>query len=75
MPNLRRRSTCQTSSSKVFFIKDDMNVEVFNRTPKITILSNGVLNWDGVLKSGDKPKNQSDKLALPYTTIKPRKHK
>jgi hypothetical protein len=28
----------------------DMKVEVLNGTPKTLIPSNGVLNWDGVLK-------------------------
>jgi hypothetical protein len=36
-------------------MKDDLNDEVPNRTPKIIIFSNGVLNWDGVPKLGDKP--------------------
>jgi hypothetical protein len=31
-------------SSKVFFMKDDLNDEVFNGTPKILISFNGVLN-------------------------------
>jgi hypothetical protein len=35
-------------------MKDDMKVEVSNKTPKTLIPSNGVVNWDGVLKSGDK---------------------
>jgi hypothetical protein len=29
-PNLGRRSTCRTSSNKVFFMKDDLNDEVPN---------------------------------------------
>jgi hypothetical protein len=37
-------------------MKDDVNDEVPNGTPNILIPSNGVLNWDGVLKSSDKPK-------------------
>jgi hypothetical protein len=37
-------------------MKDDMNDEVFNGTPKILIPSNGVLNWDKVLKSSDMAK-------------------
>jgi hypothetical protein len=40
-------STCQTSFSKVFFMKDDLNDELPNGTPKILILFNGVLNWNG----------------------------
>jgi hypothetical protein len=35
LPNLRRRSTCWTSFSMVFFMKVDMNDEVLNGTPKI----------------------------------------
>jgi hypothetical protein len=36
-------------------MKDDMKVKVPNGTPKTLIPSNGVVNWDGVLKSGGKP--------------------
>jgi hypothetical protein len=32
-------------------MKDDVKVKVPNKTPKILILSDGVVNWDGVLKS------------------------
>ncbi len=35
-------------------IKHDVNNGVPNGTPKILILSNGVLNWDGVSKSSGK---------------------
>ncbi len=35
-------------------MKDDLNDEVFNGTPKTLIPSNGVLNWDGVSKLGNK---------------------
>jgi hypothetical protein len=35
-------------------MKDDLNDEVFNGTPKTLIPSDGVLNWDGVLKSSGK---------------------
>jgi len=31
-------------SSKVLFVKDDLNDEVYNQTPKILIPFNGVLN-------------------------------
>jgi hypothetical protein len=34
-----------------FFINDDVKVDVPNGTPKILIPFNGVVNWDGVLKS------------------------
>jgi hypothetical protein len=37
-------------------MKDDLNDDVLNGTPKTLILFNGVLNWDGVLKSGGKLK-------------------
>jgi hypothetical protein len=37
-------------------MKDDVNDEVPNGTPKILVLYNGMLKWDGVLKSSDKPK-------------------
>jgi hypothetical protein len=35
-------------------MKDDLNDELPNGTPKILIPSNGVLNWNGVSKVGDK---------------------
>jgi hypothetical protein len=37
-------------------MKDDVKVKVPNENPKILIPSNGVVNWDGVLKSNDKLK-------------------
>jgi len=37
-------------------MKDDVNDEVPNGTPKILILSNKVVNWDGALKLGSRPK-------------------
>ncbi len=37
-------------------MKDDVNDEMFNGTPKILISYDGVLNQDGVLKSNGKPK-------------------
>jgi hypothetical protein len=33
-------------------MKDDVKVKVPNETSKILVLSNGVVNWDGELKSG-----------------------
>jgi hypothetical protein len=36
-------------------MKDDVKIMVFNRTPKTLIPLDGVVNWDGVLKSGGKP--------------------
>jgi len=47
-----RRFTYQTSFNNAFFMKDDLNDEVPNGIPKILIPSNGVVNWDGVLKLG-----------------------
>jgi len=38
-------------------MKDDVNDEVPNGTLSTLILSNGVVNWDGVLKSGNKLKH------------------
>jgi hypothetical protein len=35
-------------------MKDDLNDEVFNGTPKTLIISNGVLSWDKVSKIGGK---------------------
>jgi len=35
-------------------MKDDVKIKVPNGTPKTLIPSNGVVNWDGVLKSSDK---------------------
>jgi hypothetical protein len=55
-PILGRRSTCQTYSYKISLMKDDVKVTMPNGTPKILIPSNGVVNWDGVLKFGGKPK-------------------
>ncbi len=49
-PILGKRSTCQASSHKAFFMKDDVKIKVPNGTPKTLI------NVDGVLKYGDKPK-------------------
>ncbi len=37
-------------------MKDDVKDEVSNETSKILIFFDGVINWDGVLKSGGKPK-------------------
>jgi hypothetical protein len=37
-------------------MKDDVNDEAPNGTPKILIPNNGVLNLDGVIKSSGKPK-------------------
>jgi hypothetical protein len=37
-------------------MKDDVKVTMPNRTSKILIPSDGVVNWDGVLNFGGKPK-------------------
>jgi hypothetical protein len=37
-------------------MKDDVKVKVPNKTPKTLIPSNGVVNWDGVLKFGGRLK-------------------
>ncbi len=37
-----------------FFMKDDVNYEVLNGTPKTLIPSYEVVNWDGVLKSSSR---------------------
>jgi hypothetical protein len=37
-------------------VKDDVKDEVSNVTPKNLILCNGVVNWDGVLKSNGRLK-------------------
>jgi hypothetical protein len=49
-------STCQTFFNKVYLMKDDLNDDMPNGTPKNLIPSSGVLNWDGVSKLGNKPK-------------------
>ncbi len=52
---LRKRFTWQTSSNnKTSLMKDDVNDEVPNGTPKTLIHYDGVANWDGVLKSSSK---------------------
>ncbi len=38
-------------SCRAFFMKDDVKVMVLSGTPKILIPLDGVVNWDGVLKS------------------------
>ncbi len=35
-------------------MKDDVNDEIPNETPKILIPFDEVVNWDGVLKLGDR---------------------
>jgi len=37
-------------------MRDDVKVKVPNETPKTLVLSDGVVNWDGVLKSGGRLK-------------------
>jgi hypothetical protein len=36
-------------------MKDNVKVKVPNGTPKTLILLNGLVNWDGVLKSSGRP--------------------
>jgi len=55
-PILKRRSTCWASSCKASLMKDDVKIKVSNRTFKILIPLDGVVNWDGVLKFGERPK-------------------
>jgi hypothetical protein len=40
-------------------MRDDLNDEVLNETHEILISSNGVFNWDGILKLGNKPKGDN----------------
>jgi hypothetical protein len=42
LPNLRKNSTCQASFSKVYLMKDDLNDEVPNGTPRLRDLSHEV---------------------------------
>jgi hypothetical protein len=37
-------------------MKDDVKIKMPNGTPKIFIPLNGLVNWNGVLKFGGKPK-------------------
>jgi hypothetical protein len=37
-------------------MKDDVKIMVSSGTPRILIISNGVVNWDGMLKFNGKPK-------------------
>jgi hypothetical protein len=43
-------------------VKDDLNDEVQNGTPKTLFFSNGVLNWNG----GNKPKGDHVTIFLSY---------
>ncbi len=49
----KEKINSQTSSNMAYFMKDDVNDEVFNGIPKILIPFDEVVNWDGVLKSSD----------------------
>jgi hypothetical protein len=49
-------------------MKDNVNDEVPNGTPKTLILFYEVVNWDGVLKSSNKPKD--DRVTNFYHWIK-----
>jgi hypothetical protein len=50
-PIQRRRFRCRTSFNEASLMKDDVKIEVPNKTPKILILSDEVINWDGMLKT------------------------
>jgi len=52
---LRKRFTCWAFFYKTFFMKYDVKVKVPNGTPKTLIHLDGVVNWDGVLKSDGNP--------------------
>ncbi len=52
--HFKEKVHCRTSFCKTFLMKDDVKIKVPNGTPKTLISSNGVVNWDGVLKSGGK---------------------
>jgi len=43
-PILGKRSTCWTSSNRAYLMKDDVNNETLNGTPKTLIPLNGVVN-------------------------------
>jgi len=53
-PILGKRSTCRTSSYRASLMKDDVKVKMPNKTSKTLIPLDGMVNWDGVLKFGDK---------------------
>jgi hypothetical protein len=38
-------------------MEDDVKIKVPNQTPKTLIPSDGLGNWDGVLKSGGRPED------------------
>jgi hypothetical protein len=42
-------------------MKNDVNYEMFNGTPKTLIPSYEVVNWDGVLKSSSRPEGDHAK--------------
>jgi hypothetical protein len=45
-----------------FFMKADVNDVMPNGTPNIIILSNGVVNWEGLLKLSDKLKGDQQHI-------------
>lgn len=55
-PNKQKRLTCRTSFNKAFFMKDDLNDEMPNGTLKTLIPSDGVKSWNGMLKLGNRPR-------------------
>jgi hypothetical protein len=52
--HFKEKVHCRASFCKTFLMKDDVKMKVPNGTPKTLIPSNGVVNQDGVLKSGGK---------------------
>jgi hypothetical protein len=55
-PILGKWFTCWTSFINTFLMRDNAKVKVFTGILEILIPSNGLVNWDGVLKSGGRPK-------------------
>ncbi len=51
---IKKRSTWGTSFNMPFFMKDDVNDEMPNGIPKTLIPFDEVVNWDGVLKLGNR---------------------
>ncbi len=49
-------STCWTCFNEAYLMKDDVNDEVPNGTPKTLIPSDGMVNLNGVLKLSSKLK-------------------
>jgi hypothetical protein len=54
-PILRKRFTCRTSFKKASLMKDDVKIKMPNKTLKIIMPSNKVVNLDRVLNSSGWP--------------------